>query len=445
MQESQPQITYEDGILTCGNTSMYFMIYASEGSEVRADASAFSFSDGVFSIDLSRVHVAGLDEHERLIGFTAYDLNGELFFGADDVIEIGGFQELIAEIELTSFSIGRDGSADGVWESGAWYTPAWTSILARGDIVRIGGTLTSDGAENWNAAQALLYSDTVNGAFRPDCYVTDTGIGRSFQIAKECVIDWTGLAAALKNCSYDILYDWSDPDAIKISIFLSAKDAAYFGISTYTVRALSGAALADWYRIGISFESAFFRAEQVVRGCSAGHADGWYCPVCLKINAEKLEGALQTPASPAQTVSLAPGSVMKATLSGSDASAFWEIVVPGADGASYVDLQLANFLETGEIWSNAWGGGADGFESCAERGLMQFGVHPAAGGWTGTYTAYALRIGDIFVLYVSFTPDGAQESAYAAMLWMKGLPDSEVTFRIVNAAGTPNVQTGYIG
>lgn len=118
--------------------------------------------------------------------------------------------------------------------------------------------------------------------------------------------------------------------------------------------------------------------------------------------------------------------VMKATITGNDAYGVFYELITQADGdfvtaeapKGYVDVHASNVQATGTYF-NAWGGGDNGFDSTADKMIVQHGTRPVgADAWSGgVYTVYAFRdTQGNGMLYVEYTKDG---STYGAGVYLQ--------------------------
>ena len=157
VQESQPQITYEDGSLTYVDEegvsqSMPFSLKSNKGT-VSVGSEAFYYENGPY-LDLAMVRVEGLASDEHVVGFV---MDGVLY-AADDAVALTG-QEMWAVVEDTSVTFGSPDTAQ-------WNIPQWQSVLRKGESAVYYGRMSSDGKLNYNTIHVLLWQtlDAQGGA-----------------------------------------------------------------------------------------------------------------------------------------------------------------------------------------------------------------------------------------------------------------------------------------
>ena len=254
VQESQPQITYEDGLLTYVDEegvsqSMLFSLESNKGT-VSVGSEAFYYENGLY-LDLAMVCVEGLASDERVVGFV---MDGVLY-AADDAVALTG-QEMRAVVEDTSVAFGSPDAAQ-------WNIPQWQSVLRKGESAVYYGRMTSDGKLNYNTIHVLLWQ-TLNaqggadGVVRMDWYVQgqDSDVATTnvpdmnWTVTKRLGPDWTTYLATIQSCSVTVVLQWKNPECLQVAYFVQGDNGISFPM-IYDIRAASGS-LPDWYCIGFS-------------------------------------------------------------------------------------------------------------------------------------------------------------------------------------------------
>ena len=447
-------VTYENTTLTascqngCGDSYTATLTLTGTGATVAlGEAATFTVADG-FAIDLPKLSVT----KEEADVIRAYIANGSIVTGTQTVAA-NGTLALEVVVEDTSFTVGTDGSQDsGAWSAGAWYVPVWTSVIQKGEVVKVEGALKSRAQDAWEAMYILVYSTSgqINGALRADNYILDNTSWletEHFTIAHDTFWDFdNSFLSVLADCSYVITYDWTDEAVIAVTIALIGENNAgepQTNMIYYTIKAEDNAQLKDWYYIGLGYEYSYFDAT--VERCDGQHGtDDVFCSVCNKLNKEAIDALATTSAEYNSGVALTGSFVYKATITGNtNAGVFWEWAI---NGASWVDVQLCNY-QGGTVYFNAWGAGTEGYAAAADKLIMQYGTRPSTDVWSGTYNVYGFRDeNNNAMLYIEYIADGSDTVTYAASVYLMNWVSSNITFNIVNlpAEASVTVMTGTI-
>ena len=429
-------IAYADGtvdyVCECGkvSASATVTITVTGGTGVVA-AEAFSWTGEEFEIDLSQVEISELAADVKVVYYRIAD---ELIV-TDESYAFAESVAIEAVLEDTQATIGGTGVH--------WNETAWSSVLKKGDAMTVAGQLDSTAAFNWQGVFVQVYStENVVGAFRLDNYINGEegpednaaySTGENFILTKDgTYTDFNEKGTfinLIKDCTLRITIDWTNPALIEITLNLTGKVDGVNKVQTvcYTIAAKPDTSLKDSYTIGLGYEEATYAISSVER-CDGQHGDAeLFCSVCNELNKTALDAAATETAAWDNGVTLgADAFVMKATITGNDAYGVFYELITQVDGdfvtaeapKGYVDVHASNVQDTGTYF-NAWGGGNNGFDSTADKMIVQHGTRPVgADAWSGgVYTIYAFRdTQGSGMLYVEYTKDG---STYGAGVYLQ--------------------------
>ena len=429
-------IAYADGtvdyVCECGkvSASATVTITVTGGTGVVA-AEAFSWTGEEFEIDLSQVEISELAADVKVVYYRIAD---ELIV-TDESYAFAESVAIEAVLEDTQATIGGTGVH--------WNETAWSSVLKKGDAMTVAGQLDSTAAFNWQGVFVQVYStENVVGAFRLDNYINGEegpednaaySTGENFILTKDgTYTDFNEKGTfinLIKDCTLRITIDWTNPALIEITLNLTGEVNGVNKVQTvcYTIAAKPDTSLKASYTIGLGYEEATYAISSVER-CDGQHSGTeLFCSVCNGLNKAALDAAATGSAAWDNGVTLgADAFVMKATITGNDAYVVFYELITQADGdfvtaeapKGYVDVHASNVQATGTYF-NAWGGGDNGFDSTADKMIVQHGTRPVgADAWSGgVYTIYAFRdTQGNGMLYVEYTKDG---STYGAGVYLQ--------------------------
>lgn len=429
-------IAYTDGtvdyVCECGKVSASATVTITvAGGTGIVTAEAFSWNGEEFEIDLSQVEISELAADVKVVYYRIAD---ELIV-TDESYAFAESVAIEAVLEDTQATIGGTGVH--------WNETAWSSVLKKGDAMTVAGQLDSTAAFNWQGVFVQVYStENVVGAFRLDNYINGEegpednaaySTGENFILTKDgTYTDFNEKGTfinLIKDCTLRITIDWTNPALIEITLNLTGKVDGVNKVQTvcYTIAAKPDTSLKDSYTIGLGYEEATYAISSVER-CDGQHGDAeLFCSVCNELNKTALDAAATEAAAWDNGVTLgADAFVMKATITGNDAYGVFYELITQADGdfvtaeapKGYVDVHASNVQATGTYF-NAWGGGDNGFDSTADKMIVQHGTRPVgADAWSGgVYTVYAFRdTQGNGMLYVEYTKDG---STYGAGVYLQ--------------------------
>lgn len=429
-------IAYTDGtvdyVCECGKVSASATVTITvAGGTGIVTAEAFSWNGEEFEIDLSQVEISELAADVKVVYYRIAD---ELIV-TDESYAFAESVAIEAVLEDTQATIGGTGVH--------WNETAWSSVLKKGDAMTVAGQLDSTAAFNWQGVFVQVYStENVVGAFRLDNYINGEegpednaaySTGENFILTKDgTYTDFNEKGTfinLIKDCTLRITIDWTNPALIEITLNLTGEVNGVNKVQTvcYTIAAKPDTSLKASYTIGLGYEEATYAISSVER-CDGQHSGTeLFCSVCNGLNKAALDAAATGSAAWDNGVTLgADAFVMKATITGNDAYVVFYELITQADGdfvtaeapKGYVDVHASNVQATGTYF-NAWGGGDNGFDSTADKMIVQHGTRPVgADAWSGgVYTIYAFRdTQGNGMLYVEYTKDG---STYGAGVYLQ--------------------------
>lgn len=182
-------------------------------------------------------------------------------------------------------------------------TPDYSETLNKGEIVTFSGTMTSQGADNWNGPLLFIFSTPIAwGNMRADNWINATvGDGDHVTISEENFIinkdvppphweEWTNM---LKAASLTITFNWEFDNVIYISIMMRGNNGVTNGI-VYSVTPTEGNVLKDSYTIGFGCEESYLVMNERKANLVTAHTNHTYTDgICTECGA--VQPAAQVP------------------------------------------------------------------------------------------------------------------------------------------------------
>ena len=373
--------------------------------------------------------------------------------------------------------IGKEDHSNG-WsaEHADWLQ--WVTKINAGEKKVFSGTMTSNGAGNYQTIDALLFSGLLPaGFFRPDAWILDNGnvgAGADMAAAEKWTITkieaeyapgaWDGsksesLTNIYKSCNVTVTYDWSDETKIIITISMvgnTADNNTLKSAMTYMITAAASETLKDHYSIAFFAESSCTKFTKIETVNWKEHQHEFEQGVCTKdgcgaeqytttLNGKEYSattsksrnllildttGAWQNDGTPTSTMDIPASGDFVAIIS-------WAVARDNNYGGNdaWIELQNAggyfDVNPTEGIWGDLSTATGVQVTDSGKEGMPVLG-DGSNGAWEGSYRVVITRIGNTLKIEYAFTH--ATNGTWTRTVTAIGFTTEDIAIRL---AGNP--------